>query len=171
MSDQAVELLKSIGEHCAKGYGVGRPSPLDLMFMNLARLYRQMPDAERRVVREAVGEGSLRLMLGFSSRMAILAERGQDPELLMLAAVVHSIEDFRWDSRESIIHLALIEHVAKRLEVDSRQLFAEVASLSSAEAARQLIAFSERDPRTKTIEKMGWLEARTEEGVLYRGRG
>lgn len=151
-----------------RGYGPDLPGEADASFMALARAYVCAESHHREQLRaEVLAEGRL-LLLGFSVRMAILARRNADPELLELALAAHSIEDFRHDERENISRLALVAHAAKALGVNPSDLFQRAASLSSPRSAAALLAFDSRPEALKSLKSMRIAEFQTPAGVDYR---
>lgn len=169
----APEIRQSLSQLCAhrrKGYGEELPSEVDQTFLKLADCYSQTSAEKRYAVREAVPDDLRLLLIGFSDRFSILAERGRQKQYLRTALLAHSIEDFRWDERENIFRLALVDHVAKKLGEDVETLFQDISSLSSPRSAARFRRYRSRKPELRTLKAMGIVEVNTEEGVDYRYR-
>ena len=151
-----------------KGYGKILPDPNDYMFIDLATHYGESDSDTRAQVRMSVKGDNSMLILGFGDRLALLSDRGNNPEYLRLALIAHSIEDFRYDERENIIRLSVINHVSAKLKIDTDKLFTGVAELSSENGRRALLEFNGRSPKMKSISVMKIVETQTPEGVSYR---
>ena len=104
----------------------------------------------------------------FAERMASLAVRRRDPELLEIALVALALGGLDSGSREALAIVPLVYRSAERLEVDPQELFEDVARYVGDEAAAQLRAFPQRSPRNRSIGAMGYEEARDEGGFRYR---
>lgn len=150
------------------GYGSGLPSEADFKFIELAELFSSSTARARESLRQAVPDDVRQLLLGFSDRLAILAERQGEPHYLFLALLAHSIEDFAYDERENVFRLALVNHVAGKLGLDSRELFSRAAELSSRRGATALLDFEQRPPSLKSLDVMRIAEVSTEDGIDYR---
>lgn len=108
------------------------------------------------------------LLLGFSDRFATIAARTGARELLWIGIVAHSIEDFRVDERENVLRLALINHVANKLGLQSSQLLEQAAGISSIRAAKAFRDFDARSPKMKGLNVMGIVEEWSDSGIRYR---
>lgn len=166
--EAARQILQGLQSLHRRGYGPDLPGEVDASFMSLARAYVAADDVQREAIRaEVLPEGRL-LLLGFSDRMAILALRQADAELLDFALVAHSLEDFAHDERENIFRLALVVHAAKKLGVDPTELLHRAARWSSSRAAAALLAFDSRPEVLKSLKTMRITEFQTPAGVDYR---
>jgi hypothetical protein len=114
------------------------PNVVDGLCSRLVALYVTSAPDERAGIRSAGTLDQYRVMLAFSDRMAVLSVRTGRAKLLFDGLVAHAIEDFRWDPRENLLRLALINHSANKLGVDSGTLFARAAELASPDAADYL---------------------------------
>jgi hypothetical protein len=150
------------------GYGKILPSNLDKEFINLASYYLESTNINREKIRSILPDDTLLLIIGFSDRMCILADRNKDKNYLLYALAAHSIEDFRYDYRENIIRLALIYHVAEKLGLDSNLLFNEISSISSQRTVGYLTDFLNRPSELKRIDVMNIVEIDTPDGVIYK---
>lgn len=166
--EAARQVLRDLRSLYRRGYGSDLPGEVDASFMALARAYVSASDHERETLRAEVLTGGPLLLLGFSDRMAILAQRQEDPELLDFALVAHSLEDFANDDRENTLRLALVAHAAKKLGVNPTDLFQRAARRSSPRAAAALLAFDSRPEALKSLKSMRITEFQTPAGVDYR---
>ncbi len=150
------------------GYGKELPGPHDLKFIELAERYASLDAAGRERIRNIVNQDCRLLLLGFSDRLAILADRTNDSRMLLLALLAHSIEDFRYDDRENTFRLALINHVAKKLGKKPSKYFDKAIQLSSSRAGKKFREFDDRDDELKSLRAMQIVEEETDTGVDYR---
>ena len=164
----ANEILAELHAIRRRGYGKTLPGPHDENFISLARLYASATDEERAGIRSAVHDESRMLILGFSDRLATLAARAADAELLFLALIAHSLEDFRIDPRENIFRLALVNHVCGKIGQSPSAMIERVARLSSPDAAQHLRAFVTVPAVMKSLRAMRIREVDTPEGVDYK---
>lgn len=95
---------------------------METSFNALARAYVSADDHQRETLRAEGAIGGPPLLLGFSDRMANLAERRAGPEPLDFALVACSLGDLANDERENIRCPALMVHVARKLALDSTGL-------------------------------------------------
>lgn len=166
----ATQLLAAIDSLWRKGYGRNLPAESDKQFLSLASLYIDGDATQRREIREAVTDRSRLLLIGFSHRIATLADRQGDRDLLFRALVAHAIENFEHDERENILRLSVVNHVAEKLGLSPVDLFEDAAKISSPRAASALRAFISRPPELKSLRVMNIVEENSEEGVIYRGQ-
>lgn len=152
---------------CEIGYGNRLPGKSDEMFSQLAILYLSADEDERAIIREALPERCRSLMIGYSDRMAILAERMEDRKYLLRSFAAHSIEDFRYDERENIVRLALTCHVASVMGEDSTRLLKHVSKLSSRRGSTAFDSFSQRPAELNTLKTMNILKKETPDGIDY----
>jgi len=150
-----------------KGYGKQLPGKPDEIFSQLADLYLSSGADCRAAIREALPDSCRLLVIGFSDRMAILAERLADRNYLVRAFAAHSIEDFRHDDRENIFRLALASHIAKEIGEDSRALLEEMTQVSSERGANAFRSFLSRPPELNTLQTMKIVKKNTPEGIDY----
>jgi hypothetical protein len=161
-------IIKNFHSSRKKGYGNNLPGALDKDFINLARFYLGTNDTNRDEIRSKIPDDTLLLIIGFSDRMATLADRNKDEKYLLFALAAHSIEDFRFDYRENIIRLSLVNHITEKLGVDAVHLFKNISNISSKRTAEYLTDFLNRPPELKQIGTMNIVEIETPEGVDYK---
>lgn len=163
--DFLMNFLKSIRH---KGYGKQLPGEPDNKFIQLADLYLSAENEIRNAIRNELPDYCRMIVLGFGDRMVVLADRLSDRDYLLRALVAHAIEDFRYDERENIIRLVVVNHVCEKLGEDPLKLFEEIANLCSDRGASAIRAFSNRSPALKTLDAMEIVEKKTTEGVSYQ---
>ena len=149
------------------GFGKDFPGEPDQKFSHLADLYLSSEPETRDAIRNALPESCRLLVISFSDRMAILAERLKDRNYLLRAFAAHSIEDFRHDDRENILRLVLACHVAKAIGEEPSDLLKKMATLSSNRGANAFESFRNRPPEMNRLETMNIVKIETPEGVDY----
>lgn len=162
------EILRDLCALRRSGYGNELPGKADAQYIEFAEQYAESAATERAAIRNSVSDECRLLLLGFSDRLAILADRTSDSRLLLLALVAHAVEDFRYDERENIFRLALVNHVAEKLGESPTVLFGEAEQLSSPRGATALRQFMARPAELKSLRAMRIVEEQTETGVSYR---
>lgn len=150
-----------------KGYGKKLPAVCDEVYSDLADHYAGGNASDREKIRENVSISLRPLLIGFSDRFAVMAERRKDVEILRKGFLAHSIEGFRYDERENILRLALLSHVSKRLGVDPRETIEWAASLSSHQGATAFKNFSVRPEKLNSLKVMRIVEKTSPDGVVY----
>ncbi len=146
------------------------PNAADAACSRLVALYAKVTGEERAVIREAGTPGQYRVLYVFGERMAVLAVRRADPELVFEGLVANAIEGFRWDPRENLMRLALLHHSATKLRADAPALFQRAASLAVGEVAAELRRRARKLslPESKrAIATYGYEEAETANGFSY----
>ncbi|PQO36458.1 hypothetical protein [Blastopirellula marina] len=149
------------------GFDKRLPAPRDEKFAQLADLYLSSNADDRAEIRAALPDDCRLLVIGFSSRMAILAERFADRSYLLRAFAAHSIEDFQWDGRENILRLVLVCHVAKEMGEEPLALLEEMAIISSEGGAKAFRSFASRPDNLNTLQSIEVVKIETPEGVDY----
>jgi len=163
-SDDILDELYSIQKI---GYGKELPGPHDLRFIELTEQYANSNVAERERIRNIVDPDYRLLLLGFGDRLAILADRTNDSRMVLLALLAHSIEDFRYDERENIFRLALINHVAKKLGETPSKFFDKAIRLSSPKARKKFREFDDRPEELKSLQTMQALTIATSNKKIW----
>jgi hypothetical protein len=146
------------------------PSGLDRDFLSVAEYFKGASPDDRRSIMLAISPESRTAILEFGTRMAILAERTANRQLVVASLMAHAIEGAQLDSRENLLRLALVTHIVNKLKFDEHQIFEEVASIAEPEVASLLRGFASRSPDMKTLWYSGLEEVQTAEGICYRQR-
>jgi hypothetical protein len=81
---------------------------------------------------------------------AVLRERSEEPLVLGLAAI--SVEDVRFDFRESLTGLVLLYHGGCAIGLDPAPLFEEMAVMSGDGTAVLVKGFLKRSPEIRSLE-------------------
>jgi hypothetical protein len=107
----------------------------------------------------------------YSERMASLAVRTKDSELILLALLALSIDDWRYDWRNNIVLSTMQWDAATRIGGDAFALFEKAASLLPANAAAGLRSFARRSPDLQSLEIMGLAAGSGGGGFRYKRVG
>jgi hypothetical protein len=96
-----------------------------------------------------------------------MAASEKDVERLRSAVLAAVITNFAIPEKRNVDPLlALLHHVARRLETDPAHLFREAAEIASEEMAVHLHDFSRRE--NVVLSQFGWREIKTPDGVQYK---
>lgn len=103
----------------------------------------------------------------FSERMAALAVRERSKKRIITGLLALALNS-EPDPREELPILSLHYHSAVKLKEDPDQILKAVAKKVDSNWAEFFLKFSKRDPKDKFIEAMGYVEAETSEGFIYK---
>lgn len=121
----------------------------------LASAFEQLTPEERlRLVPMVTLEIGQKLM-GLSGFMAEAAINQRDPSLIRAGLMLHVLEDFRKDYRENYRYLILIDHAARDLGVDFKDMIETAMPLASVNARVRLSGFAARDAQTNQLSSFG----------------
>lgn len=160
--------IEELQKFILQGYGKNLPSEVDKLFIELAEIYIKLKSEGREVIRGAIKNDMRLLIIGFSDRLSIMAERTRDKHKLFLALIAHSIEDFQYDPRENTFRLVLINHVANKLNVSMKDIVSKAIELSSSNGIKHLTSYLNRPKELNTLKVMGIQEVFTDEGTDYK---
>lgn len=109
-----------------------------------------------------------RAVLGiFGHRAATMAAREESREKLRLALAAAAIANFEVpQSRRLEVALAVYYHCARKLGMNTVDLFDEAGAWTSEETAVLMAAYGRRSD--VTLKKFGWREAKTAEGIRFK---
>jgi hypothetical protein len=162
------EIIQKFSEARVSGYGPTLPGYLDRHFSALVRSYRDSGESTREEIRASIYDKSVSLLvLGFSDRFATIAARYNDITTLRDALMAHVLEDFRYDPRENVLRLAIIDHVAERYFDDETGLLSSALPYCSDRAREQMTEFFSRPKQLRSLRCMHVLEAQTPDGVAF----
>jgi hypothetical protein len=172
MSILTHEQLRCLAGELASPACVGylqRPLPCELDGRVAAMLdaYVKGSTSAKAEITTIIGPDQTWGLLAYAERMAVLGVRQKSREPLEKALLALVVEGFRWDAREDMLILSLINHSAVKVSADPRQLFEEAARHASPEVAQYLCEFVGRRPEDKSIQSMGYSEEATSDGFSY----
>jgi hypothetical protein len=108
------------------------------------------------------------VLCAYAERMASLAVRRRDPQLLeraLVAAVVGGLTTFE---QGAMVVMPLIEHSSQILALDTSSLFGRAAAVTGHPGSVALMIWLSRPAEDRTLASMGWAEGRDAGGFRYR---
>jgi hypothetical protein len=143
------------------------PDELDNELFRVVTMVRGSKLEERMVLFHAFDEKQRSLFGIFGHRMATRAVRQMYPDFLMQGLVGAVIANFTIPDRRNVeVSLAVYHHCARKLGVNTVDLFDEAAQFASEEFAHILRQYGRRSD--VTLRKYGWREIKTPDGVKYK---
>ena len=150
------------------GYGPSAfPNPLD---DEVAALVTSWKAGGPQAVAEAIagstdnGRGVLR---AYAERMASLAVRNNDRDILLNAVVANVVGGLSTNERESLLVMAPIEDAAARLGVDLPGLFEDAASCVGHPGTANLMVWLTRTPENRSLATMRYVAEDGADGFRY----
>ena len=134
--------------------------------IEITNFYRNAETETRTEIRENIKPKSRQYLIVLSDYLADIAINQKNSQYLYASAVLISIEDFRWDYRESIIRLAVIWFTAKEIKIEPEKLFNEIASISSVKTAEFFNEFIKRPEKSKSLNSMGLMAQKSKDKIL-----
>lgn len=151
------------------GYGpLPIPQQRDFEIETLLRAYMTLDATARQAESSTFTQGQQLTLGAYSERMASLAVRKHDEELIFLGLLALSVDGWRWEWRDNIIILALHYDACKRIGVNPDVMFKKAAALLPPAAAKELAAFSTRTEHNKSLEAMRYVAGSDADGFRYQ---
>lgn len=170
--EQVAELLPGPKDWLTGKISSVAPSPAALKLIELCELYLTGTPEERVFMRSRIDQASGKAFLGLGSRQAVAGMREKSERAIRLGVIAHAIDNLAsGDARDTLVHLTLLHHAAKRIGADATTLFREVAAISGPAFSALLEDWVTRDPNLQSLQCMGWHEVETPEGPDFRGWG
>jgi len=143
------------------------PSPVDAQLADIVSAFTGWPRASRERFMDAL-TGPERALFGvFGHRAATLSVRSQVPEQLRLGLIAAAIANYAIPEKRDVdVGLSVFYHCAQKLGVAPRVVFDEAAEFAAADMAERMKSFGRRED--VTLQRYGWREIRTPEGVRYK---
>lgn len=156
--------------HDNGGYGPRPiPQPLDLEICEWLRDWRKLDDPSRRDVTEEIVDARRSTLLAFSERMASLAVRRDDRELIVLGLLALGLDGWqRADWRDNALIVALHYDAAHRCGIAPDEIFEEAAALLPPEPAKFIRRFPRRSEEDKSLKAMGYQAGADADGFRYQ---
>jgi len=152
-----------------QGYGtLPIPQPRDADIGELLRTWAALDAPTRQTSAQGILEEQRFRLLAYSERMASLAVRKRDQELIGLGLLALGIDGWRGDWRDNAALISLHYDAAQRLAADPDSLFEKAAALLSPKAANALRSFLRRSVADKTLEAMGYVADTDADGFRYK---
>jgi hypothetical protein len=105
--------------------------------------------------------------LAYGERMASLAVRESNQELLVFGLIALGLDGWRFDWRENIMILSLHYDAAERIGAKPELVFEKAAALLNERVAKALHSFI-GSAADKSLEAMGYIAAVDNQGFRYR---
>lgn len=134
------------------------PCELDNDVTKIVDQYIVGSEQTRRAISGMLDERQAFGLLAYAERMSSLAIEKASRKPLLQGLTAIAIGGFAADVREAIIILSLLDHSARKLEINSNELFEEAAKIAPQDSANHLRKFSERRLEEKSIKAMGYSE-------------
>lgn len=147
------------------------PSPVDAAIDQVIDHYVALPPDERNAILTAFGPQHSFTFLIFAMRMAMLAVRERSAYRITRGLLALVIENARFDSREDLIILSLLNRSAEKIGADPAALFEQAAIVAEPQMAQALRTFVQRPAGLKRIESMGFHEIDGPDGFRYERIG
>jgi hypothetical protein len=150
------------------GYGpLPIPQERDELITKLIRAWMSLDDASRKESVCEITERQVPVLLAYSERMASLAVRENNGDLLVLGLIAIGLDGWRYDWRENLIILALHYDAAKRLGISPEIIFGKAFAFLSERFVDALAVFLRRRTRDKSLEAMGYIAGADDQGFRY----
>ena len=125
------------------------------------------PAAVAKAIAVATEHGR-RVLRAYAERMASLAVRQKDPDLLLGAVVALVVGGLDKNARESLMAMAPIDDSARRLDVRLSDLFERASRIVGHPGTVNLVMWLNRRPEDRSLKSMGFVAAEEPEGFRYK---
>lgn len=149
------------------------PVPLDRVLHDLIAAFAEADARSQRQLAEGLTQRQRNLITSFGVRLASMAVRNHDSELVVLGLVAQwlgwpGVEDFR----ERVMSLAPLYQATTKLEASPAALFERAATIVHDEEFRDVLrAFDSRPEATKSLKALGYREVMGRDGFRYEPGG
>ncbi len=116
----------------------------------------------------AVTDKARDVLCAYAERMASLAVRRQDEQLLIRALVALVLGGLNENSHESLMVMAPIEDSARRIGVDLTGLCERVSKIVGHPGTVNLMRWLARQPQDRSLASMGFVATEDGDGFRYR---
>ena len=116
----------------------------------------------------SASEVGRRVLCAYAERMASLAVRRRDADLLVRAVVAVVIGGLDQNALEALMVMPLIENSARLLTVDLAGIFEQAAAVVGHPGSVNLMVWLTRAPQDRTLAAMGFAEGSDDDGFRYR---
>jgi hypothetical protein len=143
------------------------PNDRDRQITDLLREWCGLDELSRRRSEQQLDETKLEILGAYAGRMASLAVRQQDPEILRLALVALALRKDSGDWRDGVPMLALCYDAAERLSLHPEDAFEAAAQFQSQRGKEVLRKFYSRKPEDRSLKSMLYHIETGDEGFRY----
>lgn len=149
------------------------PVPLDEVLYDFIIAFAKADVRAQRRITERLTQRQRTRVTSLSVRLASMAVRNQDPELVVLGLIAQWLG---WpgvrDSRERVMRLAPMYQAALKLDASPAELFDRAATIVHDEEFRELLrAFDSRPEDKKSLKALGYREVMGPDGFRFEPGG
>ena len=142
--------------------------PRDHQIAELLKTWMKSDEANRKQTALRLSSDQGQTLLAFSERMASLAVRQKDEDLLILGLVALGIDGGREDWRENVLVISLHFDAARRIGSDPKRIFEAAANFLCEKSADGLLSFLRRSEHDQSIDAMGYVATEDSGGFRYK---
>ncbi|PIE82299.1 MAG: hypothetical protein CSA11_01045 [Chloroflexi bacterium] len=143
------------------------PDPLDDKFAEMVAVFQSTTGELRTTFAEAFTDKQRALFGIYGHRAATLAVREENRDKLLSGLVGAAIANYTIpDKRNLAVSLAVYHYCARKLGMNTVDLFDKAAAVASAEFAPIAAQYGRRSD--VTLKMYGWREIKTPDGVKYK---
>jgi hypothetical protein len=151
-----------------EGYGLlPLPTGRDEEISALIRQWMTLNVAERRETPCSIGDEQRTTLLAYSERMASLAVRKSDGELILLGLLALGLDGWRTDWRDNVLLLCLHFDACQKIGIEANDIFKHASTLLPSNVGSALTAFLNRSPEDQSLDVMGYKESSDSDGFRY----
>jgi hypothetical protein len=164
MNNDIERCLEIIGKIEARASGTSRGVRISIEnIRDLTEIFKQLDEQDRLLVRDCISGKTGLVLIDYSVDAAEEAINTKDENWLTVAILTHVIEDFRYDYRENILRLYLIEYAAWKLDADMIVILDTLKNITSPDSYSRLESFFE-DKLGERALKFSGLKVNIEDG-------
>ena len=164
MNNATEHCLEIIGKIEARASGTSRGVRITVEnIRDLTESFRQQDEQGRLLVQDCISGKTGLVLIDYSIDAAEEAINTKDKNWLTVAILIHIIEDFRYDYRENILRLYLIEYAAWKLDADMLVILNTLKNITSPASYSRLESFF-KDKLGERALKFSGLKVIIEEG-------
>jgi hypothetical protein len=164
MNNDTERCLEIIGKIEARASGTSRGVRISIEnIRDLTEIFKQLDEQDRLLVRDCISGKTGLVLIDYSVDAAEEAINTKDENWLTVAILTHVIEDFRYDYRENILRLYLIEYAAWKLDADMIVILDTLKNITSPDSYSRLESFFE-DKLGERALKFSGLKVNIEDG-------
>ena len=151
------------------GYGtLAIPQPRDTDITKLLQDWVKLDKSVRKKAAQKILEEQRFTLLAYSERMASLAVRERNQDMITFGLLALGIDGWRGDWRDNAVIISLHYDAAQRLNINPKEIFEKVAALLPEKPAAALRSFLHRSVDDRTLEAMGYSAGSDADGFRYK---
>lgn len=144
------------------------PCDLDGRIREFIRNLRAFSDEERSNLSSRISFRHSDALLMYSERMASLTIRYRDLDAAVSGLDAISILNDNYDYRDVLMVLSVLEDSVNKMGSSMQKLLCQAIEVKNPGLKALIKDFLARDPESKTLDKMGYVESSDEDGFCYR---